>query len=1015
MDKSIVTKYRIKKVLKVFSITLLILFLSIIVFGYIRTIPRDIKVSNLSSSSFTVSWNTRFATNGSVFVIDEKNKLPLGILGIGKKLFNDTRDVRASEIMATYETANKIYEKNSVGIYIDDFVTERSITNRGSYFTHHVEVKGLDPESEYSLMIGDGIFFYNLNIVNNEISINTDNIAENISTPVPAYGRIEDANNEEKTIEELDPVEDAVVYINYFDETTGERSNVFSSSVNENGAWYIDLSTAVDKDGNNFVETYSKQITNIEMELAIDAGPLGKWERRISPETSSPLETLVLNIPGASYGDDIPDVLHRTDMPSDSTFVKGVSALEDGCKQIGFCSCGVRQNNRWENCACDADVMERRGCNGQTDAQAAAQSITPQEAYRETCAGGGVQGSMVYHGTSCLKCDDGRWVPSSGCDTSRGAAIYTPTVTETREDDDSVIKEKEDAPNFSDEALRNRIIVDNCRPETVGRSCKVGDNIGTCFGSAYGSYTCQIGAEPIIDDYSDDKKESKTRTRKVIVKPNVETKTFCTNIDENIAFGFLDSNGNCVKSELTIKDVQGASCRGADLQVQVYDNSTLKTYECKDNELVESSKKIDKCDEGSSCFDKWPTSTCITTEGLLLDCNTVTEEGLFKWEIEEGAQERAAIKVEPVEKGAVCDGDAGCFCSNKVGGYISDGETCPEVLFCRNWGPLGNTDGKKCGMEGNVCSGSKCEPQEKLDPNDPNNGSALIPRVIAQEVEEQKETEYLIDQTSGKILGITPGVYTIMDGDEIYMFTIKEKDITGEKGDILIYIDSNRDGVFTEGTDKKISDFGSTIKINSVSQTFKYNLKAGYNFVTFPFLIDDHTARSAAGLIDMINFQYEDALFSIAKYDGTWKVVGGNGDTYDANDFQLVPGQGYILKAKRNLEISVIGKPVKLDTTTDSAPISLFPGWNLIGTYGSNVKQYTAKSLIQGINSYEPVDFTADNVSRWESDVQRYDGFQVTNENGIDIEYGFDFPINTLQSYFVRILNGRGNWQQEVK
>ncbi|MFA5623403.1 MAG: hypothetical protein WC981_04200, partial [Candidatus Dojkabacteria bacterium] len=74
-----------------------------------------------------------------------------------------------------------------------------------------------------------------------------------------------------------------------------------------------------------------------------------------------------------------------------------------------------------------------------------------------------------------------------------------------------------------------------------------------------------------------------------------------------------------------------------------------------------------------------------------------------------------------------------------------------------------------------------------------------------------------------------------------------------------------------------------------------------------------------------------------------------------------------------------------------------------------------AKSLIQSINKYEPVDFTANNVSRWESDVQRYDGFQLSNENGIDIEYGFDFPINTLQSYFVRILQGKGNWQPELK
>ncbi len=160
---------------------------------------------------------------------------------------------------------------------------------------------------------------------------------------------------------------------------------------------------------------------------------------------------------------------------------------------------------------------------------------------------------------------------------------------------------------------------------------------------------------------------------------------------------------------------------------------------------------------------------------------------------------------------------------------------------------------------------------------------------------------------------------------------------------------------------------------------------------------------------------YGDAIYSISKYDGKWKVVGQNSKVYDNNDFQLIPGQGYIVKASRDIDISIVGQPVKFESSADNAKIALFEGWNLIGMYGTNVKQYTAKTLIQGINASNNPKFTANNITNWESDVQRYDGFQLDVENGVEIEYGFDFPIKFLQGYFVRVTEGQGNWQPELR
>ena len=108
------------------------------------------------------------------------------------------------------------------------------------------------------------------------------------------------------------------------------------------------------------------------------------------------------------------------------------------------------------------------------------------------------------------------------------------------------------------------------------------------------------------------------------------------------------------------------------------------------------------------------------------------------------------------------------------------------------------------------------------------------------------------------------------------------------------------------------------------------------------------------------------------------------------------------------------GQPVKFETTSDQAPVTFFPGWNLIGVYGTKVKQYTAKSMLQDINAFEEIDFTADIVNGWDQEAQSYEGFVLENTNGLESEYGFDFPINTLKSYFVRVANGNGNWQPSL-
>lgn len=1077
MDNTAPRGYKMRKILKIFLLILLFSFIGLIVYSYVRIIPQDIHFTNVSSSSFTVSWNTRFPTKGAAVVIESKNKLPIGVGMPGNSNSYDTRDVREAELLASAETSQKVSENESFSVSIEDFVTEIVVSPNGSYYTHHVEVKGLDPQKEYSVMVGDGIVFFNSQMFTETDTITTTAIPESLDTPVPVYGQIKDAKNEDKSIEELDAVTDGVVYFNYLDEFTGEKSQMFSSPLNTEGSWYIDTSEARSSDGEHFMDKYKDNITNILGELVIDAGQLGIWKKTINMKESSPVETIVLNIPEASQDKSNPESLIRTDAlynnNSDSSVVKGVNAMEDGCQWISFCGCGKKVGGQWKDCACDSNTLKQRKCSGQQTAQEAISSLDSN-----TCGGGGTPGSHALYGGVCKvcakaegktfytwqttdrnKCSGNGQIESPAVDTGEGNANNVQAVGDgipdqmivttsirlcldpdgctciynwktTSEKRISVSTTQSCNPNGTVSGLGAGIL-QSCFPSQPctydtatgkegmcsadGLSCVNVEKSVTCGGEANKGKTCvylgRIG----------------TCNLNVCVVPvdnaAIEGKP-CVDNSQSLTNGIY-RNGVCTQRDnsttLTTNSIkEGDGCHVSwylDLFAQVKDeNGNTITYNCVGNKYVKYTAPVNNCIEGDKCsLIAGMLDMCQSTSGKMLQCmwgSWKTYSGPLR------SSENAVTQVKSINPKEKCqikgaDAEKKCSCNGKL---LNNNDICPEVGSCgfyvASYGWVANevmnetTNGKVCNKAGNTCSNGLCTGDKISD-----SGIKTGLKVFAQET---SSSEYIIDQSSGKVLNIQPGLYSVTTNDENFVFMVKSSDVEDKSGDVLIYADENENGKYDEG-EKKVSEFGTQVTIQTIGIEYNYNLKAGFNFVTFPFLVDDESARTAAGLLKMLNAQYFDSIYSIAKYDGSWSVVGQNTEVYSNNDFQLVPGQGYIIKANKNVDVIIAGRPVKSDSTSNSITITFFPGWNLIGTYGSNVKQYTAKSLIQSINNYETIDFTSDNVSRWESDVQRYDGYQLTNENGIDIEYGFDFPINTLQSYFVRILQGKGNWQPEVE
>ena len=219
-----------KKAFILFSVIFFIL--SICVIGVIAVIERDrsrtvsrLNITNLTGTGFTVSWVTEEKEKGKVVVV--KKGESFGILpGIFKERFYDDRDI----------------EQNDNGEWV---LKEKGSQKR---YTHHVTIRGLEPETEYEFRImGRLIGMRFENGVSNEVK--TQKISEDLTTPDPAYGKVLDTKLEGKS--------DIIIYANLFEYNENKDgeiniSNTISTYTNSNGGYVFDLGAFYDIKGDRY-------------------------------------------------------------------------------------------------------------------------------------------------------------------------------------------------------------------------------------------------------------------------------------------------------------------------------------------------------------------------------------------------------------------------------------------------------------------------------------------------------------------------------------------------------------------------------------------------------------------------------------------------------------------------------------------------------------------------------------------------------------------------------------------
>lgn len=221
--------------LKTFILVLLSLIFAILVVNIFRFVieptekPEDVRVSNITDTSFTVSWTTKNTpTIGGVIVQDTNTFLPV-LSQYFNTTFNDERDLKVEQ--------TRLY-------------------------THFVSVNKLNPSTKYFVRLLSGNIQYEITDYVAENKVITKSSLSDIPSPIPVYGSIVTNN-------QVTPQAGALVYARL--ENNGKYSSLVSSFTDEHGRYQFDVSTLRDSEGEMF---RSNDKTKIRFE--VDAGNRGK-------------------------------------------------------------------------------------------------------------------------------------------------------------------------------------------------------------------------------------------------------------------------------------------------------------------------------------------------------------------------------------------------------------------------------------------------------------------------------------------------------------------------------------------------------------------------------------------------------------------------------------------------------------------------------------------------------------------------------------------------------------------
>ncbi len=1101
--------------------------------------PQKVHVTNVTGRSATISWVTEEPTKGYVLYSESSTFAPWIFSRIGKEFSIEDRDVTQARLDAALREQEKAEESDEAEIEYTEIEEDIVIENVGQYYTHHVTVKGLDPEKKYYFKVGNGVRFETVTVSEDsggagDNSFTTTAELDEIPVPNPAYGKVMKVQEEQVIVEDAEeggepefdeiernvPVTDGIAYMkmkNVGEDGDGtEESTLVSAPISEEGAWYIDLTSVRDSNGEIFWSGMdSKEFAFIEEQISVEAGVYGSGELITYTNNDAPAADVfvdggedevsyfygnrslvgkvsAVHCPSYGTGEGCYDVDGGCNCPGgwvghvsceaaaydctgsapagisgydDDTNKQWVSYCQsnggaacwdgsepgcdrgDGCEHIcgskgnwSFCedepeqeagsgTGGVSSGN--SGCWCEAG-FEYNGCGFNCHFPA---DFSCADEARET---GVAHIAMCYNGKPTCE----RFVGAEIYGDVQGAADYW--------DEDGVYGQVPsnygDWPDGEDgnEDEGETPKTDSDEPTNESQTHRCDGKTGECKnpvwppGGSDNLYCCDPGGEDPSEVHVYPKLEAidtcETRYDMPRASYNEATGEYYCEVEDTGILHCCDRDGNYTKLD---KLTSNMTCRsGYGYSSAIYDGGE---YRCGViPEGTESGVPETEGDDGvtGTCtgndYLEYPGLTWrVPFVGNRWNCNSqnlgdcrglkrlpvvggyewfvcnIGGDGSCTWTTVSSCEDAVEISVvTSIDAGEQCC-EGACACPD--GTIIGNGYWCREVTECNR-----SNDGKVCNGKGETCdrfkpvyapvkdlvfgedwrcNGPKKEAVCSLSEEAlTQNNSSLVSKVHAESL--------VLSPTEGVFVFEENGYYCTEYKEEEYCFNVSAGDPA------KLFVDVNEDGVFN-GDDVDLSADGTEIEFSKELENNEYLFRAGFNFVSLD-LVDTNLGIMASTFLENLNAEYSDAFYSIAKYDSGWVVVGNrDGESYgDTNDFQIIPGKGYVVRAKRDVTVRVSGKRV-----IDPVPSSLREGWNLMAAHGAS-EAYTAESLIDAIDSVASLD--ADNVTRWVEESSKYEGLQKEpDDEGVEQVYGFDFPIQTQSAYFVRIDSGSGEWSPD--
>ncbi|MBN2101206.1 fibronectin type III domain-containing protein [Candidatus Dojkabacteria bacterium] len=1000
--------------------------------------PNDVAITNVTGRSVTVSWRTDSKTKGLVIYGESKSFLPGVFASLSKNVAYDDRDVVNARLAAAERQMSEIEKSGNSSVDYGDFEENVVVDEVGEYYVHHVTIGDLDPEKKYFFMIGNGLRFLAPE-VDKEKGGDDDNSfmtyaeLEDVPMPSPAYGKVvrkvsseiivEDAEKEgEAEFQEIEkslPVSDGVMYMR-MESPDGTSSGLVSCSLAENGSWYIDLSNIRMKDGKVFLEEVDEEIYYLmEEHLQVKTGEWDDITKVITTDNDAPADDIVVSVSNEAANMEYTD--RNLSQNSGVSFVSKVYAIScanyadgSGCRdEGGGCNC----DNGWVgHVTCEA---ARYDCSGEAPAGISGYNDDVNKQWIAFCTARGA--NACWNGSN-PGCDDG-----GGCRNicgSPGSWEYC-----------------EEMP--SEEPPGGGGVPATCVPGSNERGSWGED--GVCDGTVrpckyHEGYVTKDGYTCCADGSWANPGDS------------------CGGVTPPVVPDVCTSGPDCpitnyCRTEATYPGIIN-DCSSYDAHLCCRDRGTKNEVAC-------------CCDDPSS--NCWGTGGGTPPGGKYGDCRDSFRAWaacdcpgtIFNGFVCYGRNWTGHYWSQRIDDGStVCTApaDRSCVCTIGTKDEISAGETCAtipgavalprvssgekccstrcwcsytpswdayqhEIVYgdwCRHfsasWCLMGDPadpdfqgricyqDGTTCdcGWLGCTCTGPKatqvCSVMdfEKMECmyDIGSESSGLVPKAYAA------ESKIILSSENGLFAFDESGSYCVDYDDERYCF-----DISGP-GSHKLYVDVNGDGRYGEG-DVDLSEDGKEIELTREAHTRTWEVNEGYNFISFD-LVDENTGNMASDWLDRMNDIYDDAFYSIGIYEsGRWQIIGNRGgESYGQEDFQIIPGRGYILSVARDIEIKMEGKKV-----AGAVPVSFSEGWNLAAIHGSN-KLYSAEDWIVDIDRVDNLD--ADNVTWWNSKDSKFVGLQMEKDrSGDEQTYGNDFPIDPGLAYFVRIVEGSGKWEPD--